>query len=163
KTNNCTDTIMLPPIEDAVLQNNPKFAALYSNLATNILTPSGSTKSRAAQHDRDATTEALKAAQFRTTKSHFLKDALSSLDLSSSSSTSSAKSSKTQQQTPLPEDLVQIIILISARLSCSNIPPSSIALLESTEPYTALHEHLPAISNLVSQYLQAQALAIARI
>lgn len=48
---------MLPPIEDAVLQNNPKFAALYSNLATNILTPSGSTKSRAAQHDRDATTE----------------------------------------------------------------------------------------------------------
>ena len=35
---------MLPPIEESVLQSNPKFAAMYTMLANNILNPSGSTK-----------------------------------------------------------------------------------------------------------------------
>lgn len=35
---------MLPPVEGAVLQNNPEFAALYSTLTTAILNPDGTTK-----------------------------------------------------------------------------------------------------------------------
>lgn len=35
---------MLPPLEEAVLKNNPDFAALYSTLSTAILNPDGTTK-----------------------------------------------------------------------------------------------------------------------
>jgi len=48
---------MLPPIEDSVLQSNPKFAALHATLANNILNPNGSTKNHPAQKDLDAVTE----------------------------------------------------------------------------------------------------------
>jgi hypothetical protein len=48
---------MLPPIDEAVLQNNPKFAALHSTLADYILNPSGSTKKQAGQKERDAVSE----------------------------------------------------------------------------------------------------------
>lgn len=56
----CTNSqIMFPPIEDTVLQNNPKFAALHKTLTTRILNPNGSTKNDPAQIERDATTEVL--------------------------------------------------------------------------------------------------------
>ncbi len=45
---------MLPPVEDAVLRNNPDFAALYTTLTTVILNPDGSTKAGAAAKERAA-------------------------------------------------------------------------------------------------------------
>jgi hypothetical protein len=48
---------MLPPIEDSVLQSNPKFAALHATLANHILNSNGSTKNHPAQKERDAVTE----------------------------------------------------------------------------------------------------------
>jgi hypothetical protein len=48
---------MLPPIEDSVLQSNPKFAALHATLANNILNPNGSTKNHHAQKELEAVTE----------------------------------------------------------------------------------------------------------
>ena len=48
---------MLPPIEESMLQSNPKFAALHTMLANNILNPSGSTKKQAAQKERDAVSD----------------------------------------------------------------------------------------------------------
>jgi hypothetical protein len=47
---------MFPPIEDAVLQNNPKFAALHKALTTRILNPDGSSKNSTTA-DREATAE----------------------------------------------------------------------------------------------------------
>lgn len=35
---------MFPPVDDAVLQNNPDFARLYKNLTGNVLNPDGSSK-----------------------------------------------------------------------------------------------------------------------
>jgi len=48
---------MLPPVDDAVLQNNPEFAAVYSTLTTVILNPNGSTKNEPAAKERDAIRE----------------------------------------------------------------------------------------------------------
>jgi hypothetical protein len=48
--------VMFPPIEDAVLQNNPKFAALHKTLTTRILNPDGSSKTLTAA-DREAAAE----------------------------------------------------------------------------------------------------------
>ena len=48
---------MLPPVEDAVLQNNPDFAALYNTLTTVILNPNGSTKQEPNGKEREAVRE----------------------------------------------------------------------------------------------------------
>lgn len=48
---------MLPPVEDAVLQNNPDFAALYTTLTTVILNPDASTKNDPAAKERNAARE----------------------------------------------------------------------------------------------------------
>ena len=48
---------MLPPIDEAILEANPKFAALHFTLTNNILNPNGSTKNHPAQKERDAVTE----------------------------------------------------------------------------------------------------------
>jgi hypothetical protein len=45
---------MLPPIEEAILQSNPKFAKLHERLSAEILNPNGSTKNHPAQKERDA-------------------------------------------------------------------------------------------------------------
>jgi hypothetical protein len=45
---------MLPPVEDAVLQNNPEFASLYNTLTGAILNPNGSTKNDPAAKEREA-------------------------------------------------------------------------------------------------------------
>ena len=48
---------MFPPVDDAVLQNNPDFAALYKTLTTAVLNPDGSTKNDAAAKERNAVQE----------------------------------------------------------------------------------------------------------
>jgi hypothetical protein len=45
---------MLPPIDDVILQSNPKFALLHANLTNNILDSNGSTKHHPSQKERDA-------------------------------------------------------------------------------------------------------------
>ena len=45
---------MFPPVEDAVFQHNPEFAALYKTLTTAILNPDGSTKNDPAAKERNA-------------------------------------------------------------------------------------------------------------
>ena len=52
-----TASIMLPPVEDAVLKNNLEFAALYSTLTATILNPDGSTRKDAAAKERSAVRE----------------------------------------------------------------------------------------------------------
>lgn len=50
---------MLPPLEEAVLKNNPDFAALYGTLSTAILNPDGTTKDDKSHvaRERDAVRE----------------------------------------------------------------------------------------------------------
>jgi hypothetical protein len=48
---------MLPPIDEAVLQNNPEFAGLYSKLTTSVFNPDGSTKNPPAAKERRMVSE----------------------------------------------------------------------------------------------------------
>lgn len=45
---------MLLPIDDAVLQSNPRFEKLYNTITTSILNPDGSTKIDPPARQRDA-------------------------------------------------------------------------------------------------------------
>ncbi|KAL3421893.1 hypothetical protein PVAG01_06049 [Phlyctema vagabunda] len=158
---------MLPPVEEAVLQSNPKFAILHSTLSKTILDSSGATRIHAAQKDRDVVSESLKVARTRAARLYLLRSAVCGLDLAppSTSSRSSSSSITPAQatQNALPNELVELILLLSSRLSKSNISKSSEALLESTEPWVLLPSYIPHISNLVSSHLHTQALALARI
>ncbi|KAH7357050.1 hypothetical protein BKA65DRAFT_534797 [Rhexocercosporidium sp. MPI-PUGE-AT-0058] len=169
---------MLPPIDDAILQSNPRFAALHSTLAKQILNPNGSTKVHPAQKERDAVSEALKTSRLRSAKAQLLKSALRNLDLSPTSSSTTTTASKpsrqsqiqppnkTQSQTqpPLPPDLLELILLLSSHLSSpAGLSPHQATLLRSTVPWSNLSTHLPQIATLLSTHLQTQALALCRI
>ncbi|KAG4417927.1 hypothetical protein IFR04_008981, partial [Cadophora malorum] len=170
---------MLPPIDDAILQSNPRFAALHTTLAKQILNPNGSTKVHPAQKERDAVSEALKASRFRSAKSQLLKSALRNLDLSSPSSTStstitttkSGRQSQIQQPKPqsqiqatLPPDLLELIILLSSHLSSpTSLTPSQSKTLHSTPLWSTLPTHLPRIASLLSTHLQTQTLSLCRL
>ncbi|PBP20314.1 hypothetical protein BUE80_DR008968 [Diplocarpon rosae] len=160
---------MLPPIDESILQANPKFAALHSVLAKQILNPNGSTKLHPAQKERDAVSEALKTSRIRSAKSQLLKSALQNLDLSSPTPSTTAskqtRQSLTQAKQPkaLPSELLELIILLSSRLSSNSLPPAQTRLLESTAPWISLRFHLPQIGSLVSAHLQTQALSLCKI
>jgi hypothetical protein len=48
---------MLPPVDDAVLQSNPDFAALYTTLTSVVLNANGSTKAEPNAKERNAVRE----------------------------------------------------------------------------------------------------------
>ncbi len=54
---------MLPPVDDAVLQNNPEFATLYNTLTTAVLNANGTTKTDAAAKDREAVRQVWRSNQ----------------------------------------------------------------------------------------------------
>ncbi|RDW82312.1 hypothetical protein BP6252_03424 [Coleophoma cylindrospora] len=147
---------MLPPIEDSVLQSNPKFAVLYATLSQKILDPSGATKNSPAQKERDTVSESLNAARIRANKRHLVRNTLQVADLSE---TSRSKS----QSAPLPAELVELILLLSHRLSSPDIPLEQRQLLESTEQWALLQTYTPRIGELIASHLHNQALGLARI
>ncbi|TGO89509.1 hypothetical protein BPOR_0106g00170 [Botrytis porri] len=141
---------MLPPVEQSILQVNPKFADLYKKLSTDILNPNGSTKNHPAQKERDAVSGALKAARIEAAKSQILISSLSSLDLSPPPPIPAKPRTRTSQPAPprkaaeLPDDLIELVILLTAKLSLpsSSLSKRDITLLESTPTYHSLPTHL---------------------
>ncbi|EKD12769.1 uncharacterized protein L3040_006922 [Drepanopeziza brunnea f. sp. 'multigermtubi'] len=170
---------MLPPIDDSILEANPKFAALHSILAKQILNPNGSTKYHPAQKERDAVSEALKISRIRSAKAQLLKSTVQNLDLSSPAppappATTTSKPSSTRLShsqaaskpptTSLPADLLELILLLSSHLSAPQIPPSQQKLLASTPHWASLATQLPRnVGPLLSTSLQAAALALCKI
>ncbi|KAH8599336.1 hypothetical protein B0O99DRAFT_649922 [Bisporella sp. PMI_857] len=146
---------MLPPIDDSVLESNPKFASFHKVLEGALLNPNGSTKHPSTQKERAAVAEALKTARLHNTKKYILQIALKELNLSPPSERDTAS--------PLPIELIELIILFSARLSTPSLAPSSLRILESTTEWAALDSHIPTIASLLSSHLHSQALALVRI
>ncbi|KFY15956.1 hypothetical protein V491_05491, partial [Pseudogymnoascus sp. VKM F-3775] len=72
---------MIPPIDSAVLQANPKFALLHKTLSTKLLTPDGGTKNHPAQAERDAVSAELKDLRLKATRAKILRTALEELPL----------------------------------------------------------------------------------
>ncbi|KAI1652849.1 hypothetical protein F4813DRAFT_289388 [Daldinia decipiens] len=103
---------MLPPLDEAVLKQNPNFDRLYKTLTGSLLNPDGSTRSNdPAAKKRDAVHNELKAYRLKATKQHLLRRAIAAAaspepSTSTSTSTSSAASSKLQPQ-PQPQYLSQ--------------------------------------------------------
>jgi len=50
-------SIMIPPVDDGVLQSNPDFAVLYAKLTTSVLNSDGSTRNQPSTKERRAVAE----------------------------------------------------------------------------------------------------------
>ncbi|KAL2019773.1 hypothetical protein VTK56DRAFT_9217 [Thermocarpiscus australiensis] len=167
---------MLPPVEDAVLQNNPEFATLYSTLTTTILNPDGSTKIDPAAKERTAVRQELNECRLKAAKQHLLTHAISvanpqSLQTKHVPAPSLTRRTKPQpqQQAPasaarLPEPLLDLLLLLPPLLTTSSsLSPDSAALLLSNPPFSDFPTLLPQLATLISNTLHSSAVLLARV
>ncbi|KAK0634293.1 hypothetical protein B0T17DRAFT_481975 [Bombardia bombarda] len=107
---------MIPLVEDAVLQNNPGFAALYNTLTTVILNPDASTKNDPAAKERNAVRKELDEYRQNAAKQHLLTHAITTANPSNSQNNpidnpkptsllpaASSRRAAKSQQIPLPQ------------------------------------------------------------
>ncbi|KAI3395765.1 hypothetical protein diail_896 [Diaporthe ilicicola] len=157
---------MLPPVEEAVLENNPDFAALYGTLTTAILNPDGSTKDdkSPAARERDAVREELDAHRLVSAKQHLLAQAISAAVAPEPARPSGRTANKAvPQSSELPEPLLDLLLLLPSLLTSPEEPPSeTLQLLLSNPPFSSLDELMPDLASLVSSNLQSSAVQISR-
>ncbi|KAB5583479.1 hypothetical protein GE09DRAFT_302954 [Coniochaeta sp. 2T2.1] len=162
---------MLPPVDDAVLQNNPDFATLYNTLTTAVLNPNGSTKNDPARKEREAVRDALKSHRKKTIKHHLL---ITSLSTAVPTPTATTKPTLRRprgapQPAPsasftLPPELFDLILLLPPFLSNTTpLDTESASLLLSNPPFTTLPSLLPQLTPHISSSLISQAAALARL
>ncbi|KAK1834599.1 hypothetical protein QBC39DRAFT_397244 [Podospora conica] len=171
---------MFPPVDDAVLQNNPDFAALYKTLTNGVLNPDGSTKNDAAAKERNAVREELKQRRLQAAKHHLLIHALSTANPSAPTTKPApalprrAGTTKPPPPRPqptaaadLPPDLLDLLLLLPPFLTptptAPALTPSQLTTLLSHPPFSHLPTHLPALAALVSSALHASATSLARL
>ncbi|KAK4454872.1 hypothetical protein QBC34DRAFT_433119 [Podospora aff. communis PSN243] len=163
---------MLPPVEDAVLQHNPNFAALYKTLTTSILNPDGSTKHDHAAKERNAVREELKKHRLEAAKKHLLVQAISSVDPTPQETKPAPSLSRRAKPQPprtqisdLPSPLLDLLLLLPPFLSHPPPPldPPSTALLLNSPPFSSFPSLLPSLSTLLSTTLHTSAVHLARV
>ncbi|CAK7262602.1 hypothetical protein SEPCBS57363_000150 [Sporothrix epigloea] len=182
---------MIPPVEEAVLRNNPDFAKLYATLTTVVLNPDGSTKTDAGAKERAGIRENARSARLRAAKNHLLEQAVTATAalppveaasaaadsrLAGAAARRAARSTLRPALVPppkpsndLPPDLMDLLQLLPPLMQLANTPsaPSLSAedmeLLLTSPPFTSLPEHLPRLAGLVSENLQAAARGLARV
>ncbi|KAI1750441.1 hypothetical protein F4782DRAFT_509728 [Xylaria castorea] len=182
---------MLPPVDDGVLKNNPRFEKLYNTITTSILNPDGSTKIDSSAQQRDAVRQELKAYRLKAARVKLICTAISTavpnqttqstnqeqqqprqprkdqhrrLKSDSQSQTQTQPQPQTLQTPSLPPDLLELLILIPPFLNnASTLPPPSVALLLTSPPFTDLPTLFPRVLELVSARLTAQAKTLARV
>ncbi|KAI0112326.1 hypothetical protein F4776DRAFT_350856 [Hypoxylon sp. NC0597] len=178
---------MLPPIDEAVLKNNPDFERLYKTVTDSLLNADGSTKSNdPAAKKRDAVRDELGAHRLKATKQHLLRCAIVAAATPEASTGSVVQSKQQQQQqqqsqqrrtrsvpqnpqsrasvSALPPEILDLLLLLPPFLSnASNMPNSSLALLLSRPPFSELNTLFPILTATLSTTLSRQAKALARV
>ncbi|KAK8135088.1 hypothetical protein PG984_007100 [Apiospora sp. TS-2023a] len=183
---------MLPPVDEAVLTDNPDFEKLYKSLSTDILHPDGSTKKDAAAEERDAVRQELKEYRLRATRQHLLKQAIATATPQSASSQPAAPKQIPQHQRTrshltratsnpaatgegeagsssqkqLPPELIDLLLLLPDFLEKAPrqlLPQQTLRLLLSTPPFSDFPRHLGPLTALLSTHLTTQSVALTRV
>ncbi|KAI0191329.1 hypothetical protein F4808DRAFT_396233 [Astrocystis sublimbata] len=181
---------MLPPVDDSVLKNNPRFQQLYHTLTTAVLNPDGSTKIDPAAEKRDAVSQELKAYRLKAARVHLLRTAISTAVPSTSNNNTKpidnneqqksqpkqhrrlpSRTSQLQQSKPtpqtlpsLPPDLHELLLLLPPFLThATTLSPSSLTLLLTSPPFPSLPLLFPQLLTLLSTSLTRLALTLTRV
>ncbi|RYP08671.1 hypothetical protein DL764_001799 [Monosporascus ibericus] len=181
---------MLPPVDVAVLKNNPDFERVYKKVTGVLLNPDGSTRNDVLAKKREAVREELREHRLKATRRHLLRHALRTaipLPESSTSQPSQARQppqaataassrprrgtrtgfASTSQQQPapsLPPELIDILLLLPPLLDqAPSLPASSLTTLLTTPPLSNLPTHFRTLLAHLSAHLNSQALALARV
>ncbi|KAI1178139.1 hypothetical protein F4777DRAFT_126672 [Nemania sp. FL0916] len=183
---------MLPPVDDSVLQKNPRFQKLYNTITTSILNPDGSTRMNTSAKQRDDVRQELKAYRLKAARVQLVRSAISTaIPTQISPSTKledeqqqqkqhkqrnqhppqhrrtqsrSHQQNQTDQPSSLPPDLLELLIHLPPFLNnASTLPPSSVALLLTSSPFTELPALFPKVLGVVSARLASQAKTLARV
>ncbi|KAI0015639.1 hypothetical protein F4780DRAFT_786540 [Xylariomycetidae sp. FL0641] len=169
---------MLPPIDEAIFEDNPNFEKLYKNITTNLLNPDGSTKSDPTAKQRDAVREELKAHRLKATRVHFLRQAIAACASNAKPASSGTEPPPQPRRTksrpqppapppssaPLPPELQDLLLLLPPFLArAPSLPSASLVLLLTNPPFTHLQQHFAQLADLLSAALTAQASALARV
>ncbi|RSM07485.1 Uncharacterized protein CDV31_008574 [Fusarium ambrosium] len=146
-----------PPVDDAVLQNNPDFSNLYNKLTNVILNPDGSTKEDPAAKERAVVREELDRRRLISAKHHILTRAVATATPSTPPATRPSSrlrapqnqqqlDTRSQQAPTLPEPLLDLLLLLFAH-----------------PPLSDLETLLPSLAPLIASNLRSSALGLARI
>ncbi|KAI0545456.1 hypothetical protein F4679DRAFT_462263 [Xylaria curta] len=167
---------MLPPVDDRILKNNPRFEKLYNTITTSILNPDGSTKIDPSAQQRDAVRQELKAHRLKAARVKLITTALSTAIPTKSTTEEQQQPRKEQQRRlksrpqpqtqaqSLPPDLLELLTFLPPFLNnASTLSSSSLSLLLTNPPFTSLPFLFPQILSLVSARLTAQAKTLARV
>ncbi|OTA51972.1 hypothetical protein K449DRAFT_417779 [Hypoxylon sp. EC38] len=175
---------MLPPIDEAILKNNPDFERLYKTVTGSLLNADGSTKSNdPAAKKRDAVRDELRAHRLKATKQHLLRRAIVAAATPEASTGSAVQSKQQQQQSQLrrtrsvpqnqqprdsvsalPPEILDLLLLLPPFLSnASSMPNSSLALILSRPPFSELNTLFPILTATLSATLSRQTKALARV
>ncbi|KAI0171688.1 hypothetical protein GGR52DRAFT_591536 [Hypoxylon sp. FL1284] len=177
---------MLPPIDEAVLKNNPDFERLCKHVTGSLLNADGSTKSNdPAAKKRDAVRDELKSYRLRAAKQSLLLGAITSAASPEPTSTASKQAEQQQAQqahrgtrshhvrtqsqrvsssSAPPPEIIDLLLLLPPFLSnAGTMPPSSLALLLSRPPFSDLETLFPALASTLSATLSRQASTLARV
>ncbi|OTB04824.1 hypothetical protein M426DRAFT_22444 [Hypoxylon sp. CI-4A] len=179
---------MLPPIDEAVLKNNPDFERLYKTITGSLLNTDGSTKSNdpiAKKRDVE-----LRAHRLRTTRRHLLRSAIKTAAIPESNSTTNTASSKQQLQnnhqqeihrrtrsrpqaqqpsstspsSAPPQEILDLLLLLPPFLTnASTMPSPSLVLLLSRPPFSELNSLFPVLTATLSTTLNREASTLARV
>ncbi|CAK7227427.1 hypothetical protein SBRCBS47491_006565 [Sporothrix bragantina] len=135
---------MIPPVEEAVLRNNPDFATLYTTLTTVILNPDGSTKTDPGAKER---ANEARNSRLRAAKNHLLVQAITATTapppaeaastaadgkVGSAAARRAARATSRpalvpppKPSTELPPDLMDLLMLLPPLMQLANTQASS--------------------------------------
>ncbi|PHH55090.1 hypothetical protein CFIMG_002928RA [Ceratocystis fimbriata CBS 114723] len=165
---------MLPPIDESVLEKNPNFKALYTTLTTAVLNGDGTAAARRGATEHQKVVDELDHHRLKEARRHLLTDAIATTapqeeprkpqSRSIPSSTRREPASELSTSQPLPDDVLDLLLLLPPLIT-SPEPLSSEAtsLLLSSPPLVNLDSLLPQCAPLVSANLQASALGLSRV
>ncbi|KAL2687572.1 hypothetical protein Neosp_005133 [[Neocosmospora] mangrovei] len=165
-----------PPVDDAVLQNNPDFSNLYNKLTNVILNPDGSTKEDPAAKERAVVREELDRRRLISAKHHILTRAVATATPSTPPATKASSrlrapqnqqqpDTRSQQAPTLPEPLLDLLLVLPPLLDASipPLPQDTLELLFAHPPLSDLETLLPSLAPLIASNLRSSALGLARI
>ncbi|TWU78959.1 hypothetical protein ED733_008115 [Metarhizium rileyi] len=158
---------MIPPIDEEVLRDNPKFAKLFSTLKKDILNADGSTKLDPDAKERELVSQGLNSIRRRYARQYLLQRAIATASLSDARLPAESSASLRFDNSTLsePPDLLAELFLILPSLVDSDQPvdAENAALVLSSPPFSDFESMLPELGAMISARLYASALGLVRI